>query len=1187
MRIFKNRLFLAFIGIVFLSLFFWFIGPLIGISGHAPLESTASRISLIGGMFGLWFLIAVFRFIQSRRKNAKMLDSLAAEQGESANDVASREEMAILQEKMQDAVSTLKNCNFSKKGGSRFIYELPWYAIIGPPGAGKTTLLSNSGLQFPLEETHGKNSIKGVGGTRNCDWWFTDQAVLLDTAGRYTTQDSESEVDRAAWQNFLKLLREKRKRRPLNGIMIAISLQDVLQDSEETLQQTAHTIRTRVDELYSTLGIAPPVYLIFTKCDLLAGFSEFFADLNKESRDQVWGFTMPLETPGRPHGKTLPDTADTSALMQQELKNLGRTLGQQSIEKLHRELSVARRENIYGFPLQFSYIQKRLHSFTQQLGARSRLLENVVLRGVYFTSATQTGSVFDQVIETISEDFGVHDRMESPATGEGKSFFIRDLLEKVIFSEAGLAGTNLKTERRLKQLQIAAGSVLSVLLLGLLATWGGSYARNSSALDRVDNTATQLHDSLQNLSPQDIDLLAANNSLNHARALAVGAPDESESGFLMRRTGLYQGDNVNDFALQKYDELLIDTLLPRLMVRLEHQMAEESTNSEFLFEALKTYQMIDSREHFDSDAVTGWFNFDLNQNLPPETTTQARESLRRHIAHLFRKKPVRLPRPIDRSNLADYQRLAANLSIEERAYNRIKREQQKNVNAFYRVATTAGPETARVFSRSDGLSLDQSISSFYTREAYQSVFLRASESTSKLLADDSWVLGEFAGNDTGQIDSNQLQQQIKQLYYADYIRTWEELIGNLALKKIDGFDEAAKFLSLITDSDSPLKSMLVLIASETTLTSPPANAQQAANGGADDSRESKLSALLGNSTSTVVKAVEPVIDPVTSHFRALHELTDNWETNASRLDATLLQMAELNLQLLPMAQSPTGAVDPALSTELAVGLQKLDTRAERLAEPMASLVKSLSNEISDVAGGGFCQQLDTAWKADVYGYYQRAIKNRYPVNRKGTADIALTDFGAFFGRGGLIDQFVETYLATQVSKTPGQWTWVGKGKSVCLSDNTLKQLAFAEEIKNTFFTQSGNTPSFRFDIVTDQLTMSPEIELLSFNVGSSGMEYFHGPVNGSTSFVWPDVNNNNQVSLRVSPVVPGTASSKQLSGPWAILRLFDQGNRNRAGAGLNVSFSFAGRPVSMTLATSSFNPLNSVAVRSFRAPESL
>jgi type VI secretion system protein ImpL len=116
-----------------------------------------------------------------------------------------------------------------KTGRGQYLYQLPWYIIIGPPGSGKTTALINSGLRFPL----GAGKVRGVGGTRNCDWWFTDEAVLLDTAGRYTTQDSHEEVDRAAWRGFLDLLKKHRRRRPINGAFIAISLADLMQQREE------------------------------------------------------------------------------------------------------------------------------------------------------------------------------------------------------------------------------------------------------------------------------------------------------------------------------------------------------------------------------------------------------------------------------------------------------------------------------------------------------------------------------------------------------------------------------------------------------------------------------------------------------------------------------------------------------------------------------------------------------------------------------------------------------------------------------------------------------------------------------------------------------------------------------------------------------------------------------------------
>ena len=108
----------------------------------------------------------------------------------------------MLQDRFKQALQTLKKSRLGGRGGPRYLYQLPWYVIIGPPGAGKTTALKNSGLNFPLQEGFGSDPVKGIGGTRNCDWWFTDESVILDTAGRYTTQDSDQVADAEALDWF-------------------------------------------------------------------------------------------------------------------------------------------------------------------------------------------------------------------------------------------------------------------------------------------------------------------------------------------------------------------------------------------------------------------------------------------------------------------------------------------------------------------------------------------------------------------------------------------------------------------------------------------------------------------------------------------------------------------------------------------------------------------------------------------------------------------------------------------------------------------------------------------------------------------------------------------------------------------------------------------------------------------------
>jgi len=204
------RIVLAGIGLTSVCALIYLVGPLISIGGWYPLENYIVREIAILLLVAVFASVMAFNWNRRKKATAKIAEGIATP--DKVEDDAD-----VLKDRMKDALATLKSAS---KGKSDFLYDLPWYVLIGPPGSGKTTALVNSGLKFPLSRGATPAAIAGIGGTRYCDWWFTEQAVMIDTAGRYTTHDSDAVADKQSWVAFLDLLKKNRPRQPINGVLV-------------------------------------------------------------------------------------------------------------------------------------------------------------------------------------------------------------------------------------------------------------------------------------------------------------------------------------------------------------------------------------------------------------------------------------------------------------------------------------------------------------------------------------------------------------------------------------------------------------------------------------------------------------------------------------------------------------------------------------------------------------------------------------------------------------------------------------------------------------------------------------------------------------------------------------------------------------------------------------------------------
>jgi type VI secretion system protein ImpL len=584
----RNRWLLGTIGIAAFALVAWSTADLLAVGAWRPFEGAGSRAVLIVAAAAAWLAWEWWRSRRAKLENAKLLEVLASG-GEADSAARAAREVAVLRQRFEEAAALLKSARFKGPDGeSRYVNELPWYVFIGAPGSGKTTALVNSGLHFPLKGAGSDPSLAGVGGTRNCDWWFTDDAVLLDTAGRYTTQESDLEADAAAWLGFLDLIKRFRPQRPLNGALVTLSVSDLMLWSEEERKRYAWHVRARVAELYERLGVRFPIYLVVTKTDLLAGFVEMFGEQDAEQRARVWGTTFGFAADGFVLGSPSQRFAD-------DFRDLENRLYGEMLERLQQEPDLQRRAAIYRFPQQFRSLGPLIEQFLDLAFIGVPGAPEPVLRGVYFTSGTQEGSPIDRVLGTLARSFGL-ERAAGPAlAGSGKSFFLMRLLRGVIFPESGLAGSDPAVERQSRQRRMLAYGSLAAFGVAFAGLWVWSYAGNRAYVTSVAAATAVAKTELEKLGPPGAggegQLIRALNALG---SIPGGYRDQKAGEAQAPGAGLSQAAKLGAQALRAYRNALRDAMFPRLAQSLEDAIRESvrSAAPQGLDESLAAYMSL-------------------------------------------------------------------------------------------------------------------------------------------------------------------------------------------------------------------------------------------------------------------------------------------------------------------------------------------------------------------------------------------------------------------------------------------------------------------------------------------------------------------------------------------------------------------------------------------------------------------
>ncbi|QNQ20645.1 type VI secretion system membrane subunit TssM [Kosakonia sp. SMBL-WEM22] len=1185
-----NRILWGFLGVTGLAAVIWMIGPLLSVVDSRPLESEQNRMIAIAVMYLIWVHSHIVPRLYNAWLNRKLMDNLKSEE---AKDPAERQRLTsddqVLNDRFEEAAQVLKKAHFNQPGqrglwtqrfSTQYLYQLPWYVIIGAPGSGKTTALVNSGLQFPLADRFGKTALRGIGGTRNCDWWFTNEAVLLDTAGRYTTQESEQVQDASEWNKFLGLLQKYRRRQPINGVIITISIADLLTQSAEASREQALNLRKRLTELHEQLGIRFPVYVLVTKADLLKGFRAYFSGFDKAQRDQIWGFTFPWE-------KAKLADFDLQGSFIQEFALLQQRLDAGLPDTMLRESDPQARAECFLFPQEFAALRPLLSDYLDTIFARSNFETEFSPRGIYFASGTQEGLPFDRVMGELNralslpqgksgENWDSVSKDEPVPGGKGQSFFIKHLLQNVIFQEAGIAGQNRWWELRSRAVIWSGYAALLALLVILSALWFTSYGNNKDYLDEVQAKVPALDQEIKALrNRQQGDLFALLPLLNGLAELPQSEDFDINHPPITRRMGLYRGNDVSDASQALYRKALEQMLLPEVAMRITTWLRNDNgSDVEYSYEALKAYQMLYQPKHYDGKFLHSWVMLNLERNLPQNVTKAQMSQLEWHLTQLLEPQIQASPYAKDDALISREQALINQQPLSTRVYGRLKRllERDENLKPVS-LATLGGPQSELVFSRKSGKPVNDGIPGLYTPNGYWNSFnAQIAPVTASLHEDDAWVLGST----TQPEDKEQTDNAVRQLYARDFITIWDSFLSDIQLNNSADLNQRINTARVLSSNNSPLRRLVVNLSQQLTLVrDEPAAAGKEKSPESSNRGTQMLESLFSNHENSAAGNAAANQTPeqrVTEHFAPINELAQPLEKGGKTIvfDDFLKQIDEL-YRYLTAVQDAANSGMPAPGGE---AISRLQASAGRLPGGLQTMFSNMAVGASSDTQRRDMENVRKRISVEVGSFCRQAIAGRYPLVRSASAEVTPDDLARMFAPGtGLMDVFFRDNLTNKVDTTQATWRFMPgiDGKTLPGSEGVLVPFQQAQSIRDAFFANGSATPSFRTTVRT--VRMDNTILNMTLDVDGQILRYSHGP-QAVQIVSWPGTGGTNQVRMQLG-LANGTTATLVTNGAWALNRFFDKARVSAGSSSLSrqATFTVDGHQVTLEFAPNSIrNP---------------
>lgn len=1045
----------------------------------------------------------------------------------------------------------------------RYLWQLPWYMVIGPVGSGKTALLREG---FSADVIYTPDAGRGGEQQVYIMPHVGRQAVIFDTDGALMASEESHLLHRRLWEHWLGWLLQKRSRQPLNGLILTLDLPDLLTADKQRHEYLLQTLRSRLQEVRQSLHTRLPVYIVLTKLDLLSGFAAWFHALDRSGRDSILGVTFT-------HGAHEND--DWRGELYAFWQMWGQQMNQALLDRMLAQSGSPARSAAFSFSRQMQGAGEVLAGLLDALlDGENR---DIMLRGVYLTSSLQRGQMDDIFTQSAARQYGLErSSLTAWPLVDSAPWFTRLLFTEVLLSEPNLAGENrlwLMRSRRRMSTFVGCGAVAALLLIG---GWHHWYNVNYLAGMKVLAQAKSFMDVPP---PQGTDESGRLQLplLNPVRDATLAYGDWGDRSWLADM-GLYQGTRVGPYVEQTYLQLLEQRYLPALLNGLVKQMNSAPPESEEKLAVLRVIRMLEDKSGRNNEVVKQFMARRWSEQFhgQRDVQTQLMSHLDYALAHTDWQAQrqsgdadaINLWAPYDKT-VAAAQKELSKLPVYQRVYQSLKTRALGLLPADLSLRDRTGPTFDQVFVSADDGKLV--IPQFLTRYGLQSYFVKQRDELVTLTAMDSWVLALTRNVTYSDADRTEIQRQLTEQYISDYTATWRAGMDNLNVRNYASLAALTGALEQITSGDQPFQRVLTALRDNTRPPALPEKLDDKARAQAQAEPERRLLVRLGH------------------EFAPENGTQEEQKDKVSTLQAVYQQLTELHRYLLAIQNAPVPGKSALKAVQIRLDQNSSDpifaTRqmAKTLSAPLNRWVSKLADQAWHVVMIEAVHYMELDWRDNVVKTFNTQLADKYPFNPRSKEDASLDAFERFFKPGGVLDAFYQQNLTLFVENG----TRTNGDDNVVIREDVLRQLDTAQRIRDIFFSPQ-NGLGTQFAVETVALSGNKRRSVL--NLDGQLVDYAQGR-NYTAHLVWPNnmrEGNESKLTL-VGAGGNGSPRSIAFSGPWAQFRLFGAGQLTSVQDGaFTARFSVDGGYMTYRVHTDTEdNPFAGGLFSQFRLPDTL